>query len=107
MQWRVERARSVPASAKAKRLRGSYVRMLHEAAIAGCQALTCPAFLVWYYIHYRVWVEGSPTVPLPNEVLADLGVTRDTKYRALRRLERAGLIHITRRGRRSPLVTLL
>jgi len=97
-----------PSRKGAKRSRERFVMMSHQAAMAGCRALGCPAFIVWHYIHYRVWAEGAPTVSLPNQALADMGVTRDTKRRALRRLERAGLIRIASQGNyRSPLVTLL
>jgi hypothetical protein len=59
------------------------------------------------YIRYRVWAERRRTIVLGNQALADLGVDRKTKYRVLRRLERAGRISIERHSLRSPSVTLL
>ena len=79
----------------------------NEAAVVGYRALGCTKALVLNYIYYRVWAEGQRTIPLPNQTLAGMGVDRRTKYRALQRLERAGLIRVEHRGRRSPLVTLL
>jgi hypothetical protein len=97
-----------PLPAKsAKRSRQGFAKMPNEAAVAGYHALGCARALVWHYLHYRVWAEGVPTVPMSNRTLADMGVDRYTKYRALRCLERAGLIRVEHRGHRSPLVTLL
>jgi hypothetical protein len=87
--------------------RSGYVLMTNEAAKAGFLALKCPQAIVWHYIHYRVWADGRPTIPLPNQTLASLGVTRWAKQRALRNLERAGLVRVEYCGRKSPLVTLL
>jgi hypothetical protein len=81
--------------------------MPNEAAMAGFRALHCPQAFVWFYIHYRVWAEKNRTVPLASKTLVAAGVNRRVKYRALIRLEQAGLIRVERRGRRSPLVTLL
>jgi hypothetical protein len=85
----------------------AFVQMQTTDAVAGCQALKCPQALVWHEIHYRVWATGSPTISLPNEKLVGMGVSRKVKWRALHRLEQAGLIKVERRERRSPLVTLL
>jgi DNA-binding transcriptional ArsR family regulator len=40
-------------------------------------------------------------------MLRDWGIQPDAKNRALRKLEHAGLITVERRGKRSPLVTLV
>jgi hypothetical protein len=56
--------------------------------------------------YYRRLKRGRP-VELSTCSLADLGLDRHTKARALHHLERAGLIHVERRGKRSPLVTIL
>jgi hypothetical protein len=89
------------------RQQSGFVMMTHETAKVGYLALRCPQAIVWYYIHYRVWADGQRTVPLPNKTLASLGVTRWVKQRALRNLERARLVRVEYRGRKSPLVTLL
>jgi hypothetical protein len=44
---------------------------------------------------------------LPNGALEELGVSRKAKWRVLDVLERHGVIAIERRGRKSPIVTLL
>jgi hypothetical protein len=42
-----------------------------------------------------------------NLILQDWGIQADAKRRALRKLEKAGLIKVGRRGKRSPQVTLV
>jgi len=49
----------------------------------------------------------SNTFVVSNLMLRDWGIQPDAKSRALRKLERAGLITVERRGKRSPQVTLL
>ena len=41
------------------------------------------------------------------DMLQDWGIQPDAKRRALRKLEKAGLIRVERRGKRSPKVTLV
>jgi len=47
------------------------------------------------------------TVSLPNSVLAQFGVGRHAKYRALNWLEQDALVIVERRPGRNPVVTLL
>jgi hypothetical protein len=56
---------------------------------------------------YLAWFNRSGTVVLANKGLAEWGVSRGQKDRALRNLERTGRIVVERRRRRSPRVTLL
>ena len=49
--------------------------------------------------------DGRP-VRLPSSALADLGVGKDTRARALAALERAGLVAVTREPGRAPIVRL-
>nr|WP_315473029.1 hypothetical protein [uncultured Undibacterium sp.] len=51
--------------------------------------------------------DGSKTVELSNKQLAKFGVSRDTKYEALKRLREAGLIRIEQQSGRLPKITLL
>jgi DNA-binding transcriptional ArsR family regulator len=60
-----------------------------------------------YLYRLRV-VQHSRTVAVPNGWLRyELGISRRTKYKALKDLERAGLIKIQRKGREAPTVTFL
>ena len=45
-------------------------------------------------------------VPLPNTALQTAGITRWAKNRALRKLEEAGMVSVSWRGQKSPLVTM-
>ena len=47
------------------------------------------------------------TFIVSNVMMREWGITSDAKSRGLRNLERAGLIAVERRGKRSPQVTLL
>lgn len=46
-------------------------------------------------------------VTLSNSRLQQLGVSRRSKYRVLKLLEQCGLVTVVRRGKESPLVTVL
>jgi hypothetical protein len=78
-----------------------------ETGARGFAALGGSMALVWFEILYRVWKARKPTVSLPNGRLAEMGVSRVAKYRALHRLEQAGWIQVERPRHKSPQVTLL
>jgi hypothetical protein len=87
--------------------KGAYVQMRTEDAVAGFHSLRCPQALVWHRLQYLAWATGSATVTLANKALAEMGVSRLMKYRALQRLEQDGLIRVERRERRTPTITIL
>jgi hypothetical protein len=93
---------------KPKRHREPFVQMTHNSLLAGSHALRgTKQFLVWVYIHYKVWAEKSDTVRVSNAALRPWGVKRRAKYKALRLLEEANLIKINREGRNHLTVTLI
>ena len=97
-----------PTEAKPKRHREPFVQISHNSLVAGSEVLHgSKQFLVWAYIHYKVWQEKQNTVGVSNAALRDWGVERHTKYAALRLLEEAGLIKVERPNCRSLRVTLL
>jgi hypothetical protein len=71
------------------------------------RATGTPKAFVWLWLLHLAWKAKSNTVSLPNGRLEEHGVQRHTKSRALRELEAAGLIRITGKRRKSPVVTLL
>jgi hypothetical protein len=84
-----------------------FLQIPHKAIVAGSKVLRgTKQFLVWLYVFHRVWSDKRKTVVVANQTLSEWGVARQEKYKALRRLEEAGLISVEWRGRRSPLVTL-
>jgi hypothetical protein len=77
-----------------------------EAARA-FKAVNCTKAIVWVWLLHRAWLRNSRTVAVPNAELASLGVSPDTKARALRQFEREGLLSIRHRARKTMTVTLL
>jgi hypothetical protein len=57
-------------------------------------------------IYRQCLLRRSKTVDLSNNLLAELGIGRDTKYRALTLLQEAGAVTIKTRNGRSVRVTL-
>ena len=62
--------------------------------------------LAWHLLH-RHWKNNCGFVKLANGMLEEDGISRPTKWRALRQLERRGLIAIESRPRKSPIIRLL
>jgi DNA-binding transcriptional ArsR family regulator len=65
------------------------------------------ALLVGLALWHLKKLRQADTIIVSNLMLRDWGIEPDAKSRALRKLEKAGLIRIERRGKRSPLVTLV
>src|SRR6478672_5278248 len=64
------------------------------------------ALLVGLALWHLKKLRQADTFTVSNLMLQEWGVEPDAKSRALRALERAGLIRVERCGKRSPLVTL-
>jgi hypothetical protein len=69
------------------------------------KATNTPRALMLVRLLYLAWETKSNTFPLTNVQLR--GVHRNTKYKVLLELEAAGLIQVSREGKKAPLVTLL
>ena len=69
------------------------------------KATNTPRALLLVWLLYLAWETKSNTFPLTNVQLR--GVHRNTKYKMLLELEAAGLIQVSREGKKAPLVTLL
>lgn len=66
------------------------------------------AWPIYCYLLMVNWKDLRQPVKLTNQALAEIGVvSRDAKARALRQLERVGLIKVKRVGRQAPFVTPL
>jgi DNA-binding transcriptional ArsR family regulator len=74
-----------------------------------CQAghLGIKALLVGLALWHLKGLRKADTFIVSNLMVQDWGIQPDAKSRALRALEKAGLIRIERRGKRSPRVTLV
>ena len=64
-------------------------------------------YRVALHLIYAHWRAGGRPIHLANITLAEEGVNRRAKWRALGELERFGLVKIERRSRKAPLVTLI
>ncbi|MET0706560.1 MAG: hypothetical protein ABWY82_06895 [Tardiphaga sp.] len=69
------------------------------------KATNTPRALMLVWLLYLAWETKSNTFSLTNVKLR--GVHRNTKYKMLLELETAGLIQVSREGKKAPLVTLL
>ncbi len=65
------------------------------------------ALVVALYIYRRVMICNNRTVTLPSGELAELGLARRDKQRALARLQQAGLVELVRAKGRTTQVTLI
>ena len=71
---------------------------LKDIAAAAC--LPGHALALFLAVHHQTALTGKPVVTLPGRLLADLGISRGAKSRALQALEKAGLVTVARsRGR--------
>ena len=68
-------------------------------------AMCSPKSMLLLYLLYRAWQTKSNTIKVTNDAMA--GLDRRAKRRALRQLERGGLITVKRELRKAPIVTLI
>ena len=102
-----EKFRSKPKlAARFRRAESAFVMADLKTFALVCRAFNCFGPFVWAWINYEAWRTKSQTVKVTNEALAVYGVDRKAKHKALQTLARAGLLTITRNGRRAPSVTL-
>jgi DNA-binding transcriptional ArsR family regulator len=73
-----------------------------QASRLGVKALLV-GLILWHLKRLR----QADTFMVSNLMVQEWGVQPDAKTRALRKLEKAGLIRIERRGKRSPQVTIV
>src|SRR5262249_44483237 len=78
------------------------IAWVRQAAKLGVTAL-----LVGLVLWYLKGLRRTNNFIISNVMVAKWGVQPDAKSRALRKLEKAGLVSIERRGKRSPLVSLV
>lgn len=63
-------------------------------------------FAVLCHLLHLEWKQGGGPVKVSNGLLDKLGVGRGAKSRALRKLERLGIVCVERQDRKSPIVTI-
>jgi hypothetical protein len=106
--WHIRRRRELEARTPVRRKKAEefakvplwWIHQATKATNTG-KALVCIVLL------HTAWKTQRSTFPLPNGRLAKLGISRETKRRALVGLERAGLITVERPPRKTPIVTMV
>jgi hypothetical protein len=106
-EWLADKIAAAKPKATTRRLDEDwFVQIFIKAVIAGAKASRDRRWVVWVYVHYRVGRTNSNTVEVGSKTLREWGVSPQTKLRALRFYERAGLWAVEWRGKQSPLVTV-
>jgi DNA-binding transcriptional ArsR family regulator len=80
---------------------------IHVTWLIQASRLGVKTLLVGLVLWHLRGLRRADTFTVSNLMTREWGVEPDAKQRALRKLEKAGLITIERRGKRSPRVTLL
>jgi len=65
------------------------------------------ALVVWQLVHHQVRMTRKPEVTLPRNLLTAVGISRNAKARALRDLEKVGLIQVRCERGRAARITLV
>jgi hypothetical protein len=89
-------------------IRGKFIAgPIDVSWVVQASRLGVKALLVGLALWHLRKLRQADTFIVSNLMVRGWGVQPDAKSRALRALEKAGLIRIERRGKRSPLVTLV
>ena len=89
-------------------VRGKFIAGPVDVAwICEASRLGVKALLVGLALWHIRGLRKTDTFIVSNLMVQDWGIEPDAKSRALRALEKAGLLTIARRGKRSPQVTLM
>jgi DNA-binding transcriptional ArsR family regulator len=93
---------------KASPIRGKFIAgPIDVSWVVQAKRLGATPLLVGLALWHLKRLRQADTFTVSNLMLQEWGVQPDAKSRALRALERAGLIRVERRGKRSPHVTLV
>jgi hypothetical protein len=90
-----------------KPAREPFVMLPYEQLLQGAGAMRNAAMAVAIELDHLVFRTHRNPVELTNTPLRDVGICREAKIRALRKLEQVGLVAVVWRGQRAPLVTVL
>jgi hypothetical protein len=87
--------------------KGRFAQVSLDWAAKVAKAADAPDYMVFTLLVYLAWkAEGSAFI-LSNDHLKQFGINRWTKYRALTRLEKAGIIRVRRDPGKATVVALL
>lgn len=107
--WAKKRLSELEAAAPVKRKarKDAFVQVPLGWFEAATRATRSPQAFIAVWLLHLAWKAKSQTFPVPNDQLGRCGVSRYAKYRALAKLERAGLITVDRRERKTLIITLV
>jgi hypothetical protein len=89
-----------------RRSKTKFVMLPYEQTLVAASQLQNAELAVLIELARLAFKLHQNPVPLSNATLRAAGVPRNTKARALQRLEKAGLIAVAWRGQKCPLVTV-
>jgi len=93
------------AQIKGKFLKGPIPWLLiQRATLSESRTQALPTYLVIWFL---AQMNGSPRVKFQHCRMKELGISRRATYRAIKQLEKNGLITVLRHKGQSPIVTLL
>src|SRR5262249_46047299 len=97
-----------PGSQLRRKKKAEYFVMLpYERILRAAGGARLGVLAVLMELAYREFKRHKNPVQLPSAELEAVGIDRKAKQRALRQLEKAGLVEVTRCPRKSPSVKLL
>jgi hypothetical protein len=98
-----------PAVAKPRRRSREFVQLSRrQLAILRQGRASAPAWNVFAELAWLSWKAGGKSIKFTNHSLAEMNISRDSRTRAIRDLERLGLIRINHAlPRKSPVLTVL
>jgi hypothetical protein len=102
----VEQSAKAAAKTTGKK-RAVFVQLPYEQLLRAAGIVQAAEAAVLIELEYLVFRTHRNPVELTNTPLGEIGISRQAKNRALRRWERAGVIAVTWRGLKAPLVTVL
>lgn len=90
-----------------RRSRTKFVMLPYGPTMQAAGKMNDATLAVMVELAYLVFKTRNSEVVLNNAVLSGVGISRWAKQRALRKLKTAGLVMVTWRGQRNPLVRVL
>jgi len=102
----VETIETADAPRRRRRSSEAFAKVPLAWAAKAAKATHTLKALVWIELLYAVWQAETEPVALSTERFRSIGVSHQTKLRALRELEAAGLVEVTWGARKAPLVSI-
>jgi hypothetical protein len=100
------KARTPKRTRKQKRA-GDFAIINLKAAARAFRGMNCHKAMVYVWLIHQSRKTGNRVVPVTNTALAEFGISRDTKYAALKDLAAIGVIELEQQPRKNPTATLI